>query len=445
MPGCRCCCVSPLLVTVSDSCTGAPLAGVTVAATQGTATVTGVTDAGGLATLTIKGSGLWNVSATLATYTTGTSTVTIVCNETASKTMALSKSAGTTTLTVTTADNCTSVPLSGTSIAATQGATTVTGTTNAFGAVSLTLPRGGSWSVAASRTGYTAQTKTVTVTCWTTTTASFALAATSDNTRITVTVQGCSAVALVGALVTITRGTFSFSGTTNGSGQVVWTNAPVGSWTATASKAGFNLGTTTGNSTCNSNSIGTISMPVASGYHCLGTGCADPATDTLHANDPIAGLVPLTWKSSDPDWNWLFGTGAVWSGTASISVTNLADGHCGNRTSGTWPLYFAIRQSDGAFYFWGWVCWLNANPSGTVGPTAVPAVAPPNLSNDRDGRIDPSSGARRTVSPTGCPATGVTYSMPAETFTPGGSAFLAGTSGLEGRYGTGALTWTVST
>lgn len=444
-PGCHCCCESPFLVTASDSCTNGPLAGVRITAAQGLTRVSGVTDAGGLATLTIKGVGSWAVTAELSTYTTGTATVGIICNETATRTFNLSKSTGTTTLTVTAVNNCSSAALPGVAVAATQGKTTVNGTTNAFGTAVLTLPRGGDWSVTTTLTGYGSQTKTVTTTCWTNTTVSFALAQTADNSRITITSRGCNNLALPGAAVTITRGSYTASGTSDSSGVFIWNHAPVGSWTATASKPGFNLGTTSGTLACNANSTGTISMPIATGYHCMGLLCPDPAPDTIHLLDPIIGLVTLTYKATDPDWTAIFGPGAVWSGTGGVSRNNMnTDSGCFGRAAGTWTLYFAIQVSTGNFYVAGWVCWPNSAPS-NVAPFNTPFSLGGTASAAQDGRIDPSTGARKPVAPVGCPATGVTYTMPAETFTPGGSAFANGANGLEGVYGSGQRTWMAST
>jgi hypothetical protein len=70
----------------------------------------------------------------------------------------------------------------------------------------------------------------------------------------------------------------------------------------TATKARFNSNTTTFTPTtaCKTYNASVTLYP-ASGYHCWCTGCADPASDTLHLTDSLLGInATLTWQDEPP-------------------------------------------------------------------------------------------------------------------------------------------------
>jgi len=130
---------------------------------------------------------------------------------------------------------------------------------------------------------------------------------------ITVTVTGCGGLVLPGATVTLTLGgSPAGSGTTNGSGQVVFTSLVAGTYTVAASKTRFNTNSTTTTINCATTPSRSVSLNLspATGYVCC-TGCPDPYPSTLYLTSSL-GSVTLTWAPG------------YWTGTAVRTIPDAA-------------------------------------------------------------------------------------------------------------------------
>lgn len=119
---------------------------------------------------------------------------------------------------------------------------------------------------------------------------------------VDVTVKGCNAQVLSGAVVKIwtdsSKTTLLGSGTTDGSGFVSIGIAATPTWYWESSHPTGRLATESGTTSCSGGYKAlAVSMTTASaGYHCS-LFCALPLADTLHYSDPFNGAVTLTWVS----------------------------------------------------------------------------------------------------------------------------------------------------
>ncbi|TMD17454.1 MAG: carboxypeptidase-like regulatory domain-containing protein, partial [Chloroflexi bacterium] len=154
--------------------------------------------------------------------------VTLTAGNTTTQNFALAPNPGTITGTVT--DAGTGAPIAGATVSYSGGSTTTDGS----GAYTLANVAEGSYSVTAGATGYTSQSRTVTVGPGGTATQNFAL--TRPNGAITGTVTSAATGSPIsGATVSYSGG----STTTNGSGQYTLLNVAPGTYSVTASATGY--------------------------------------------------------------------------------------------------------------------------------------------------------------------------------------------------------------
>jgi hypothetical protein len=214
----------------------------------------------------------------------------------------------TTSILVTVLSSCGAHPaISGASVTVTHTPTSTvvcTGTTDGSGHFSCAISLLGGYSISASKTGFVTGSTTTTITssrCGTTTTLGSILLVPNVGT-IHVDVSGCNSIVLPGATVTVTNGAYSNSGTSDGSGVVVFTDAPTsGTTTVTTSMSRFNSDVqTTGALACFTRTI-TAALGPASGYYCFNP-CAIPLPATLNLTDSRYGAITLTWNAINSRW-----------------------------------------------------------------------------------------------------------------------------------------------
>src|SRR5439155_957425 len=210
--------------TVTDASTSKPVAGATVSAGSGSA----VTDTTGAYTIAGLAPGTYTATASASGYASQNASVTLTAGNTTTQNFALAPNPGTITGTVT--DAGTGAPIAGATVSYSGGSTTTDGS----GAYTLANVAEGSYSVTAGATGYTSQSRTVTVGPGGTATQNFAL--TRPNGAITGTVTSAATGSPIsGATVSYSGG----STTTNGSGQYTLSNVATGTYNVTASATGY--------------------------------------------------------------------------------------------------------------------------------------------------------------------------------------------------------------
>lgn len=165
-------------------------------------------------------------------------------------------------------------------------------------------------------------------------------------------VYGCNGIGLAGVGVTVA----SVTKTTDSSGKthVAWSSINGCSDDATidAGSARFDVATVT--STFTTNATTTVTLTVASGYHCI-AGCEWPISNTLHATHPVFGAITYTYSAG----SWVAtvsyaypGLGAcpaktvtvtcTWDGATTYTeawkyaVTNCPDDTGGSTHTATW-------------------------------------------------------------------------------------------------------------
>ncbi len=210
--------------TVTDASTSKPIAGATVSAGTGSA----VTDAGGAYAISGLAPGTYTATATASGYASQSASVTLTAGNTTTQNFVLAPNPGTITGTVT--DAGTGAPIAGATVSYSGGSTSTDGS----GAYTLANVAEGSYSVTASATGYASQSRTVTLGPGATATQNFAL--TRPNGAITGTVTSAASGSPIGGA------TVSYSGgstTTNGSGQYTLSNVAPGTYSVSASAAGY--------------------------------------------------------------------------------------------------------------------------------------------------------------------------------------------------------------
>jgi phosphatidylinositol-3-phosphatase len=216
---------------VTDSATGAPIAGATVSYSLGSS----ATDSTGQYTVSNVPAGSRSVTASGPGYVSKTSTVSVISGATANLDFQLdpvpANSPGTITGRVTNLVN--GAALSGATISFSGGSTT----SDSNGAYSFSGTAPGTYSLTAVRTGFITQTKSATVASGATVTVNFGM---PTGGKLTGTVTGPTGAAIAGATVNIVGGSVSttLNTTTNSSGVYNSNWIPIGNYTVTVSASG---------------------------------------------------------------------------------------------------------------------------------------------------------------------------------------------------------------
>lgn len=249
-------------------------------------------------------------------------------------------------------DDCTNAVLNGVTVTASKaGQSDVSGTTSS-GAVNLTVPVVGAWSLALSKSGYDSKSGIgVTAVCDATVSASIYLHATGGTSggTLNVVLQGCGTqTGVSGATVQLIRPATSdvVAGGVTGTGTLSFTGFPTSTWTLSITHPRFASFSGSQNITCGSTSTHIRALTAATGYHCAG--CPVPTGDTIYVNDPVNGLVTLTWDAANSGWCGVSGSvyyrvrgsgGTTWTLVVSVltsgsvtaclgDVTRSANGAC---------------------------------------------------------------------------------------------------------------------
>jgi acid phosphatase len=216
---------------VTDSSSGAAIAGATVSFSGGST----VTDAVGSYTLSNVPAGARSVTASQTGYTSLTNTVTVIAGSTAMLDFQLTLIPVTTPGTISgrVTNITTGGAVSGATVSFSGGSTT----TDSSGAYSFTNMTPGTYSVTATHTGYFAVTASATVASASTTTLNFAMA---TGGKVAGTVTNASGAVIAGAAVSIRGGSISttVNTTTNSSGVYNSNWVPIGQYTVTVTASG---------------------------------------------------------------------------------------------------------------------------------------------------------------------------------------------------------------
>lgn len=140
----------------------------------------------------------------------------------------------------------------------------------------------------------------------------------SGPTTLTVTVlSGCSG-AILAATVTITKGAFTTSGTTDASGVVSFDVQGPGAGTYTVTCSGAARHNTTASSkvvVCNTDNTLTVNMAVNATYACHTYHCPLPIPKTLFVTDPLGNVTTLTYGAFNAGQQGRTGSSFGWSGS----------------------------------------------------------------------------------------------------------------------------------
>jgi hypothetical protein len=228
---------------VTDSSTGAAIAGATVSYSGGSTT----TDSGGSYTFSNVPAGSYSVTASQTGYVSQTASVTVTAASASTLNFQLSPAPTTGAMSGRVTNISTGGGLSAATVSFSGGSTT----SDTNGNYAFTSVTPGTYNVTASHTGYFNVTKSVTVTSGATATLNFALA---TGGKVAGTVTNSSGVAISGAAVNISGGSIptTVNTTTNSSGVYNSNWVPVGTYTVTVSATGFttqsqSVNVTTGN------------------------------------------------------------------------------------------------------------------------------------------------------------------------------------------------------
>ncbi len=218
--------------TVSDGVTGRAISGATVADGGLSAT----TDANGNYTLTKVTEGTQNLTATASDYAPQSATVLVGPGAAVSQSFALTPLPGSITGQVT--DASTATPVSGALVSYTAGGTTYSATTDGNGMYVLSGVVEGTYSVTASGTGYASQTLAVSVGPAAGVTQNWSLSPLPGSITGKV-IDAETGLSVSGATVSYTSGGVTVSATSDVNGNYTLTGVAEGSYTITASAAGF--------------------------------------------------------------------------------------------------------------------------------------------------------------------------------------------------------------
>jgi len=236
------------IIAVIKSTSGYLLSGATVNVLSGSTVIaSGLSDSNGTVLFGGLTAGTYTLSASLNTFVTNNVSATVTDRSVTRNNIVLSAQAsGTAQITVTDGTHT----LSGVAVSAAASGMTYTGTTNTAGVAAIDLPAG-TYTLSASMSGYNTSTvNSVAIKSGSTTSETMALSG-AGSTSITVN-DGTTAIS--GAAVSTTINGTIYSGTTNSSGVTTISGIPTGTYSFTASAAGYTsstgniLVTTTGGS-----------------------------------------------------------------------------------------------------------------------------------------------------------------------------------------------------
>lgn len=186
------------------------------------------------------------------------------------------------------------------------GATVGTGTTDAGGMTTVTIPAAGNYKVRVVKTGQTTVTVDVAATC----TMNAILVELGRVLRVTAIGCGASGAGrqVVGATVTASRLGTNYLGITDASGVADIALPANGTYAVTIAEALGRLAYS--GSVVVSCGVGVIplaaTMLPTAGYHCISWTTAAcrpyPIADTLHLTDPLYGPTTLTWNNTTSRW-----------------------------------------------------------------------------------------------------------------------------------------------
>ena len=231
---------------VTDAATGLAISGATVSYSAGSAT----TDSSGAYTLANVAAGGYSVTAAASGYASQTNSATVTAGAATTLNFQLAASnTGPGTISGKVSNISTGAALSGATVSYSGGSTT----SDTSGNYTLSNVAPATYNVTASRSGYIAETKSVTVSAGTAATLNFPMA---TGGKVAGTVTNSSGAAISGAAVQITGGAVptTVNVTTSSTGAYNSNWIPIGSYTVTVSKSGFttqtqNANVTTGNTT----------------------------------------------------------------------------------------------------------------------------------------------------------------------------------------------------
>ena len=212
--------------TVTDA-SNAPIAGATVSYSGGSTT----TSSTGTYSFASVAAGTYSVTASKTGYTSQTASVTITAGQNATQNFQLTATSTTGSFsgTVTDASNA---PIAGATVSYSGGSTT----TSSTGTYSFPSVAAGTYSVTASKSGYTSQTTSVTVTAGQNATQNFQLTATGGNGSVSGKVTNISTGA---GLASVTVSYSGGSTVTSSTGTYSFASVAAGTYTFTASRAGY--------------------------------------------------------------------------------------------------------------------------------------------------------------------------------------------------------------
>ena len=238
-------------LTINDGTN--PISGATVSATvNGVQQITTTNSLGNVTFINLP-TDTYTFTASKTGYNNNTASVTVTNGTTQTGTLALSAQNGSAAITVTDGSNA----VSGATVSVSVNGITQTATTNEAGLATFANLPIGSYTFIASKTGYISTNGSVTVTNGTTQTGTLALSAQYGSAAITVT-DGTNAVS--GATVSVSVNGITQTATTNEAGLATFSNLPVGSYTFTASKTGYNSNTASVTVTNGTTQTGTLAL-----------------------------------------------------------------------------------------------------------------------------------------------------------------------------------------
>jgi Tfp pilus assembly protein PilV len=282
-------------------------------------------------------------------------------------------------------------PASGATVTVSGGPysiTPVSGTTDASGNVSFSgIPAGSGYTVTATKSTESANT-TVSVSDGSTTNASITLPDPPAG-NILATVQWAGSP-VNGATVTLTGGPgpVSLSGTTDASGQVTFTNLPVGSgYTVAASKFGYSASATasvsngaTTNTTVNL-PTGTIQVTTTWAGQAAGSASVSisggPNGGTYTGTANSSGVASVTVPATSASYPYTVSVSKN-GGTGSSSVTSVPSGGTATTTVTLTPtktITFTVQRGGSNAPNTGVTIGLTGGPNGTAGANPVYSVA----------------------------------------------------------------------
>jgi phosphatidylinositol-3-phosphatase len=296
---------------VTNSSTGAALAGATVSYSGGSTT----TDSSGNYTLSNVPAGTVSVTASLTGFTSKTSSVTVTSGATSTLNFSLAPSGSSPgTISGRVTNSSTGATLSGATVSYSGGSTT----TDSSGNYTLSNVPAGTVSVTASLAGFTSQTSSVTVTSGATSTLNFSL-----------TPQGGTPGSISGKVTNISTGgavsgaTVSFSGgstTTDSSGNYSFSNVAPGTYNITATHSGYFALTKT--ATVSSGASTTLNFAIATGGKVAGTVTSSSGTAISGAAVTVTGGSISTTVKVTTSSTGVYNSNWVPVGTYTVTVSS---------------------------------------------------------------------------------------------------------------------------